>query len=129
MIGVAVSFLGGLIQAARVPLPGTVRTPAVHAIRSLLALKLLGRARHRHVMPSVFDEGLALFTGLNAIPKRSFLTEYSCRIQPHCYPQLMQHWSDALGTVSIGRGESFHLDFHTIVREWPGPIEGRRPIC
>src|SRR5216684_1917306 len=53
---------------ARVPLPGTLQIPAVHAIRSLLALKLFGRARHRHVMPSVFDEGLALFAGLNAIP-------------------------------------------------------------
>jgi hypothetical protein len=30
---------------ARVPLPGTVQIPAVHAIRSLLALKLFGRAR------------------------------------------------------------------------------------
>jgi len=99
---------------ARVPLPGTLQIPAVHAIRALLALKLFGRARHQHVMPSVFDEGLALFAGLNAIPKRSFLTEYSCRIEPRCYPILMQQWFDALGTVGIERGESFHLDFHTI---------------
>lgn len=99
---------------ARVPLPGTRQIPAAHAVRSLLALKLFGRARHRHVMPSVFDEGLALFAGLNAIPKRSYLTEYSCRIHPRCYPQLMQHWFDALGTIGIERGESFHLDFHTI---------------
>ena len=99
---------------ARVPLPGTLQIPAVHAIRALLALKLFGRARHQHVMPSVFDEGLALFAGLNAIPKRSFLTEYSCRIEPHCYPILMQQWFDALGTVGIERGDSFHLDFHTI---------------
>jgi hypothetical protein len=97
-----------------VPLPGTRQIPAAHAMRSLLALKLFGRARHRHVMPSVFDEGLALFAGLNAIPKRSYLTEYSCRIHPRCYPMLMQHWFDALGTVGIERGESFHLDFHTI---------------
>jgi len=41
----------------------------------LLALKLFGNARHSHVMSSVFDEGLALFAGLNVIPKRSFLTE------------------------------------------------------
>ena len=99
---------------ARVKLPGTAQIPAAHAMRSLLALKLFGRARHRHVMPSVFDEGLALFAGLNAIPKRSYLTEYSCRVDPRCYPQLMRHWFDALGTVGIERGESFHLDFHTI---------------
>ena len=30
------------------------------------------------------------------IPKRSFLTEYSCRIAPACYPKLMRHWFDAM---------------------------------
>jgi hypothetical protein len=39
-------------------------------------LKLFGNARHSHVMSSVLDEGLALFAGLNVVPKRSFLTEY-----------------------------------------------------
>ena len=33
-------------------------------------------------MSAVLDEGLALFAGLNVVPKRSFLTEYSCRIVP-----------------------------------------------
>jgi hypothetical protein len=54
--------------------PGTQQIPAAAAMRALLALKLFGSARHSHVMSSVFDEGLALFAGLNAIPKRSFLT-------------------------------------------------------
>ena len=56
-------------------------------MRSLLALKLFGNARHSHVMSAVFDEGLALFAGLNVIPKRSFLTEYSCRIDPRLLPE------------------------------------------
>ena len=60
--------------------PGTQQIPAAQAMRSLLALKLFGSARHSHVMSSVFDQGLALFAGLNVTPKRSFLTEYSCRI-------------------------------------------------
>ena len=55
-------------------------------VRSLLALKLFGNARHSHVMSYVLDEGLALFAGLNVIPKRSFLTEYSCRIDPPATP-------------------------------------------
>ena len=59
-------------------------------MRSLLALKLFGNARHSRVMSSVFDEGLALFAGLNVIPKRSYLTEYSCRIDPGSYPKLMR---------------------------------------
>jgi hypothetical protein len=58
-------------------------------MRSLLDLKLFGNARHSHVMSAVLDEGLALFAGLNVIPKRSVLTEYSCRIAPACYPKLM----------------------------------------
>ena len=49
-------------------LPGSEKVPAGHAIRSLLALKLFGSARHSHVMSMVLDEGLALFAGLNVIP-------------------------------------------------------------
>ena len=98
----------------RVGLPGTKMIPASCAWRSLLGLKLFGSARHSHVMSAVFDEGLALFAGLNAIPKRSLLTEYSCRLDPACHPKLMQQWFDALGRVGLPHGVSFHLDFHTI---------------
>lgn len=94
--------------------PGTKMIPAAHAMRSLLALKLFGNARHSHVMSHVFDEGLALFAGLNAVPKRSFLTEYSCRMAPSCYPKLMRAWFDSIGKLGLGRGMSFDLDFHTI---------------
>jgi hypothetical protein len=95
-------------------LPGSEMVPAAHAVRSLLALKLFGNARHSHVMSYVLDQGLALFAGLNVIPKRSFLTEYSCRIEPNCYPEWMRRWFDALGGAGLSRGQSFDLDFHTI---------------
>lgn len=94
--------------------PGSKRVPAPHALRSLLGLKLYGSARHSHVMSEVFDQGLALFAGLNCIPKRSFLTEYSCRIAPACHPKAMRQWSEALRALGLPRGESFDLDFHTI---------------
>ena len=94
--------------------PSSQMIPAGCAMRSLLALKLSGTARHGHVMSSVLDQGLALFAGLNVIPKRSFLTEYSCRIAPACYPELMRLWFDAIGRVGLPRGRSFDLDFHTI---------------
>jgi hypothetical protein len=108
---------------ARIPLermlrqsgfPGTQQLPAAEAMRSLLALKLFGNARHSHVMSSVFDEGLALFAGLNVIPKRSFLTEYSCRIPPAAYSKLMHRWFDAVQTLGFEHGVSFDVDFHTI---------------
>jgi hypothetical protein len=65
-------------------------------------------------MSYVLDEGLALFAGLNVIPKRSFLTEYSCRIPPSCYPRLMRHWFDTVSRLGLRWGASFDLDFHTI---------------
>jgi transposase len=98
----------------QVGFPGSKMIPAAHAIRSLLGLKLFGSARHSHVMSYVLDQGLALFAGLNAIPKRAFLTEYSCRIHPACYPKLMKLWFEAMETIGMDRGVSFDLDFHTI---------------
>ncbi|MGH9445840.1 MAG: hypothetical protein ACRD3O_08955 [Terriglobia bacterium] len=94
--------------------PGSRMVPSSAALRSLLAMKLFGSARHSHVMSSVFDEGLALFAGLNVIPKRSFLTEYSCRIPPRCYPAFLKRWFGAMARLGLDRGLSFDLDFHTI---------------
>jgi hypothetical protein len=113
-------FLPDLVSAdmdailARSGFPGSKMVPAACALRSLLALKLFGNTRHSHVMSSVLDDGLALFAGLNVIPKRSFLTEYSCRINPTCYPALMRHWFDAVSRLGLRWGTSFDLDFHTI---------------
>ena len=54
-------------------------------LRSLLALKLIGTERKSHVMDLV-DEGIALFAGLNVVPKRSYLAAYSSRIDHRLYP-------------------------------------------
>jgi hypothetical protein len=43
-------------------------------------------------MALVADEGLALFCGLNAMPKKSFLSEYSSRITPHKVAHLLALW-------------------------------------
>jgi len=104
--------LEGLLAQAH--FPGSRQVPAACAMRALLALKLFGSARHSHVMSDVFDEGLALFAGLNRSPKRSFLTEYSCRIDPRAHAAFMPRWFDAVGALGLERGVSFHLDFHTI---------------
>lgn len=94
--------------------PGTKMIPAGHAMRSLLAMKLHGSARRSHVMSQVFDKGLALFPALNAIPKRSYLTEYSCRIDPAAYPKVMCLWFDEVTKLGLERGVTFDVDFHTI---------------
>jgi hypothetical protein len=54
--------------------------PAGHALRAALALKLWSIERKSHLMALVADEGLGLFCGLNVIPKKSYLSEYSSRI-------------------------------------------------
>lgn len=104
--------LDDILQKAN--FPGSSKIPAAYAMRSLLALKLFGNSRHSHVMSYVFDEGLALWAGLNVIPKRAFLTEYSCRVNPSSYPSLMKLWFDEIGKLGLERGVSFNLDFHAI---------------
>ncbi len=97
-------------------MPGSGMIPAGCALRSLLALKLWGIGRPSGAMAETLDEGLALFAGLNAIPKRSTLTEYSCRVDPRCVTGLMDRWHKALKSLEIDLGgeRSFDLDFHTI---------------
>jgi hypothetical protein len=113
-------FLGDLVAADldglldRAGFPGSAMVPAAAAVRALLALKLFANTHHSHVMSHVLDQGLALFAGLNVIPKRSFLTEYSCRIRPACHPPLMAGWLDAMRARGLTHGGSFDLDFHTI---------------
>ena len=70
--------VGALAQ--RAGLPGSRLIPAAQALRASLALKLWSIERKSHVMALVADEGLGLFAGLNAFPKKSFLCEYSSRI-------------------------------------------------
>jgi len=112
--------LNTLVQAAH--LPGSKMIPADHALRTCLALKLWSIERHSHVMALVADEGLALFAGLNAFPKKSYLSEYSSRI-PHTKTcQLLGAWHDRVNPEGLFDGESFNLDFHSV------PYYGEDPI-
>lgn len=100
--------------AAAANLPGSQMIPAEHALRSALALKLWSIERKSHVMSLAADEGLALFTGLNAIPKKSYLSEYSSRITPARTTQLLAAWHEQVSGSELFSGESFNLDFHSV---------------
>jgi hypothetical protein len=63
--------LNRVVTAAR--LPGSKMIPAAQAVRSLLAMKLIGAERMSHVMDLVMDEAIALFAGINAVPKCAYL--------------------------------------------------------
>jgi hypothetical protein len=95
-------------------LPGSVMIPAEQALRALLALKLIGIERKSHVMDLVFDPGIALFAGLNVVPKRSYLAAYSSSVDRRVLLRLMQAWFDEVQQAGLPRGASFDLDFHTV---------------
>jgi hypothetical protein len=104
--------LGKVIAAG--PLPGSQKIPAAAALRSLLALKLLGKERKSHVMDLVFDEAIALFAGLNVVPKRSYLAAYSSRVDHRANLRVMEAWFEQLERSGFSHGSSLDLDFHTV---------------
>src|SRR6516165_8022652 len=95
-------------------LPGSRMVPAEQAVRSLLALKLLGKERKSHVMDLVFDEAIAVFAGLNVVPKRSFLAAYSSSIAHRTNLRLMDAWFRQVAQAGLAHGTSFDLDFHSV---------------
>lgn len=95
-------------------LPGTRTIPAVHALLSALAMKLTSIERKSHVMDLVFDQGLALFAGLNVIPKSTFLAQYSDRLGRSTSIRLLRGWLEHLGAQLAIEGASFNLDFHAV---------------
>ena len=101
-----------LAKSAR--LPGSAMIPPQHALRATLALKLWSIERKSHVMPLVSDPGLALFCGLNAIPKKSYLCEYSSRLEHTNTTKLLAAWHRAVAQDQLFGGESFNLDFHSV---------------
>ncbi len=102
-------------------LPGSKMIPAENALRCCLALKLWSIERKSHVMPIVADEGLALFSGLNAFPKKSYLSEYSSRIHHGKTMKMLAVWHELVSGTDLFPGESFNLDFHSV------PYYGEHP--
>ena len=95
-------------------LPGSIMVPAEQALRTLLALKLVGKERKSHVMDLVCDPGIALFAGLNVVPKRSYLASYSSRVDHRGCVRLMAAWFDEVRRAGLPRGASIDVDFHSV---------------
>ena len=106
-------------KAAR--LAGSKMIPSTHALRACLALKLWSVERKSHIMSLVADEGLALFTGLNAIPKKSYLSEYASRISHDHTTRLLAAFQQQIASDPLLPGRSFNLDFHSV------PYHGEHP--
>jgi hypothetical protein len=97
--------------------PGTSVIPAVSWLLSLLALKLTRTRRVSHVDDLLADPAAALLAGLAMLPKKSALTDYSCRLS-HDH---QQRFLAALDQQMIGKGLAtaeeaiFDLDFHAVM--------------
>jgi hypothetical protein len=113
-------------MTGRLPTLMASNQPAAMAIirparQHMLALKLWSLEHRSHVMPSVADEGLGLLAGLNVIPKRSFLSEYSSRVGHKQITKLVASYHKRIAGEQLFEGDSFNLDFHSI------PYYGEHP--
>lgn len=108
--------------AASAGLPGSKMIPPAHALRACLAAKLWSIEHKSHIMSLTTDEGLALFSGLNVTPKKSFLSEYSSRLTSARTQKLLAAWHDQAWGRKLWEGSSFNLDFHSV------PYYGEDPL-
>jgi hypothetical protein len=65
-------------------------------------------------MDLVHDPGVALAAGLNAIPKSTFMTQYSSRLGRKAIARLLGNWIERLRDEKLVDASSFNLDFHSI---------------
>jgi len=86
--------------------PGSQMVPAPSALLSLLTLKLLDKERRSHISDFNFDEALGLFAGLNLLPKTTFATDYSYRIQREHQHRLLAAWLTHLAPLLLSLPEA-----------------------
>jgi hypothetical protein len=94
--------------------PGSEMIPADAAILSLLTLKLLDKERLSHIDDFNFEEALGLFAGLNILPKKTFIGDYSYRTDRGHQQKLLAGWVQKLSPLLLSEARAFSLDFHPI---------------
>jgi hypothetical protein len=93
---------------------GSKMIPAPNAPLAMLTLKLLDKERRSHIDDFNFDEALGLFAGLNILPKKSYVTDYSYRTTRETQRALLAGWVRALSRVLFPEANTSSLDFHPI---------------
>lgn len=101
--------------------PGSDMVGAPSALLALLALKLIDKERRSHTNDLNFEEAAGLFAGLNVLPKKSFLAEYSYRTERSNQRRLLVGWARTLSGLLFPEADTFSLDFHPI------PHRGEEP--
>jgi|688.fasta_scaffold247697_1 hypothetical protein len=97
-------------------LPESSAIDATQACLSMLALKLIGNERLSHMDAYDHEPGLGLFSGLNVLPKSTYMATYSCRTNEEMVMQLQSKIIAQFRAVfpSFYQGEFINLDFHSI---------------
>jgi hypothetical protein len=103
--------------AAAAGYPGTRVIPAVSWLLSLLALKLTATRRVSHVDDLIADPAPALLAGLSVLPKKTALTDYSCRLSHDHQRRLLAALDKKMISAGLATaGEAiFDLDFHAVM--------------
>ncbi|MBM4318801.1 MAG: transposase [Deltaproteobacteria bacterium] len=104
--------IAGVVEKAK--LPGSKVIPAISYVLSFLALKLLGNERYAHVGDHAFDGGLALFAGLNSLPKCTAMSTYSYSLDEDHIERLQRAFVEQAVKLGLYEGNVINLDFHTV---------------
>ena len=97
-------------------LPESSAIDSTQACLSMLALKLIGNERLSHMDAYDHESGLGLFSGLNFLPKSTYMATYSCRTSEEMVMQLQSKIITQFRAIfpSFYQGEFINLDFHSI---------------
>jgi hypothetical protein len=74
----------------------------------------LDKERLSHIDDFNFEEALGLFAGLNILPKKTFIGNYSYRTDRVHQQKLLAGWVQKLSPLLLSEANAFSLDFHPI---------------
>lgn len=97
-------------------LPSSSAISSLQACLSMLLLKLIGSNRLSHIDNYNHESGLALFSGLTALPKSSYMTSYSCRTSQNMLSNFQEQIVSRFQKVytDFYKSDYINLDFHSI---------------
>jgi len=103
-----------IVQGCALPESGDIGKQ--QAALSMLLLKLIGNERLSHIKQYNTDTGFGVFTGLNVLPKPTYMCSYSCRTNASVVMKfqrrIMKHFNKLY--PDLYQGKTINLDFHSI---------------
>ena len=107
---------GILDVVKKLPLPESSVIGAEQACLSMLLFKLIGGERLSQIQSLDHEIGLGVFSGLNILPKSTYMSTYSCRCSEKMLLELQQELMIRLNNAypSMYSSKIINLDFHSI---------------